>query len=740
MNMIISNMITLIFITGAYLFLFVLGPFWLRGYKLTGENVIDRLVETFLFNHVVIISMVYILTLIGIYYQFTLIIFLIFIAIGYRFWFKRKQTYLMIDKMNAYFFHIKDGSYSIKVLAGDVLKSMNSWLISVLRKIKNPFGFICMLIIFGYGAYIRCYHPLVNMFFGSSDMYLHTEWTKYLIHNIPFYAGVYPLGFHAVVAFISSIFSINVVTVMRMLGSISGMLTIFSLFYILRRTMRSTFAISVALALYVVTDIFPFWATERQFLSLPQEYGTIFLYLAAYFLYKFMKDKEKRDLICFVSAVSLTLLIHFYVTLFAALICICIFTACITYLNSKTFIKLIIGVSCALLIAVLPLATGLIKGIEFNGSMDWALSFIFGTDNEEAEAEADALIDEVNDDKITLSMLLKSPSILNNMLKKDGFYKSSNDLSLFNINWFFPYLIATGISLIMPLFKFKGRRQWVFPAFSLYSLLLCLLFILSYYNIFSIMEYSRLYVFFIYSIPLVIGVPFELLHNLLCNTKRTAKIGYIAIISAVGVTATIYITVFNRFMPLGRIWQSQYNGAVLAYYDIVDNFPKNRWIIVSSMSEYSLCLFDGYHYEMIDFIMDMQDYNKHTKLYMNAEDDVFIFIVKRPNTYLDTDLQYLGAFKPLPEIDRADVYTDLSLEYGAMKGTGMIGIYQNFNANRVLQAKAYVWAEEYIKYFPKEMTCFYEDDEIIVYRIKQNPYALNNFAISYEGNINKEGD
>ena len=40
-------------------------------------------------------------------------------------------------------------------------------------------------------------------------------------------------------------------------------------------------------------------------------------------------------------------------------------------------------------------------------------------------------------------------------------------------------------------------------------------------------------------------------------------------------------------------------------------------------------------------------------------------------------------------------------------------------------------AKAYQNYFPDEMTVFYEDDEIVVYRLKQNTYALNNLAIDY---------
>ena len=54
------------------------------------------------------------------------------------------------------------------------------------------------------------------------------------------------------------------------------------------------------------------------------------------------------------------------------------------------------------------------------------------------------------------------------------------------------------------------------------------------------------------------------------------------------------------------------------------------------------------------------------------------------------------------------------------------------NENRLaLMSKAYFWAEKYMQYFPDQMSVYYEDMDIIIYEIKQNMYALNNFAIDY---------
>lgn len=726
-----QNVIWLVIVSSAYFLMSTVIPFWLRGFRFSGKNVTDRLINTFLISNIIIILVSCLLSLAGIYYRSTLIFSLISIAAAYRFLFRRKESLDALRNFIEGFYYLKEGYYHIGVLLKNIWGNVKCAVKSIVRKITNPAEFVCTAAIFGVALYVRCYHSVTNLFFGSSDMYLHTEWIKYFMQNRPFLSGVYPFGFHATAASVSCVFGINTVTVMQMFGPVSGMLIVFSLYYILKRTMRSAFAVNIALALYVVTDLFPFWASERQFLALPQEWATAVLYLAAYFLYKYMKDKKAADLVSFSAAVSLTLLTHFFVTIYAVLICVPIFISCIIYLNRKVFTRLVIGVLCAFFVAILPLAGGLARGISFNGSMNWAISVITGT-KAEAPAESEA---EENVSPEKKESLFESVASIYHTMKNEGFFIRSYNLSILNVNWFLPYLIGAGIALIMPAFKFKDKeRQWVFPALSVYSLTLVVLFVLAFFGIFSLMEYDRLYSYFIYSVPLVIAAPVELLHNLLCgaNTKKAAKLVYIALMSAVSLSGVLYFGLNERVVQLGRVWQPQYNGAVQSYYNIVENFPKNQWIIVSSMTEYSQCLFEGYHYDAVAFLMDMNDYDGDTKIYFPSE-NVFVYAVKRPNLYRDTDIHQLGTSVTLPEYDPDDVYIDLKT-YGAKKKGGTWNIYKNPEANRVVQAKLHAWAAEYQKYFPDEMTVFYEDDEIIIYRIKQNVYALNNFAIPYKGN------
>lgn len=722
---VINNIFWLIAISFAYLALFALIPFWLRGYRLSGENVLDNLVSTLLYSHVIIILTVLLLSLAGIYYRITLILTLIIIAVGYRCLFKRKQTIETLKNLKQDINNFTEGYYHLRIIIKNLLRKPKFFLTSLISKIKNPVGLLFTIAIFGFAAYHKIYNAIDSMPFvttSSIDVYTHTEWIKYLMHNTPFYNGVYPYGYHAVIAALSDVFGINVITVIRMFGTISGMMIIFSLYYILIRTMKSAFALNVTMALYVVTDLYSFHATWRTIMALPQEYATIFLYFSGYFLYKYMKEKEVKYLISFSAAVSLIFSTHIYVLIFAFFLCVAVFVCCLVYINRKTLSRLVIGVLCGIIISMLPFVAGVLSGIPLEGSVAWAITYIT-----EGSDEITERINLETGEKIVAVKYDSFSDFLKEYTDPSGYGKAKY-ISWLNMQWFLPYLIGAVLALITPVFLFrKKERLLIFSAFSIYTLTLLSLYIMAVLEIFVLTEDYRIYMFLIYSVPLVICMPLELIYEMVNKTKKSARSVYLALMVVLASTGISYMVYDNRFMPLEKTFKMQHDGAVLAYYDIVKDYPKNNWTIISPIFEYTLCLFEGYHYELTEFIIDMDNFGEDVEVISLPTEYVFLFVEKRPIAWYKYQQNLL-------EFDEDGVYFDLRESYKDLKGWQMSRLYENYEVHCALNAKAYAWANEYKKYFPDEMTVFYEDDEIIVYRIRQNPYALNNFAIPYKGN------
>ena len=775
-----DNLLPYLLVIFAYVLIFAVIPFWLRGFRFRDENTADKLVSTLLFSHLAVIFIVCFLTLVGIYHRATLIFSLLLACFGYRYFANPNSRGAFVAR---FVFHMKNLTDSVElpqVMLKNWLGSLKMGLVLIVKKIRHPLAFLATAGIFGYRIYLTSYHSLHNQFFGTSDMYVHTQWMKHMQVNEPFHGGVYPLGFHAVVLAVADVFGFNVVTVMQMLGAVVGFMLLFSLYYLLKKTMRSAFAVNLVLALFVVPELFPNWATERHFMALPQEYGGIFLYLAAFYLWSFLNGIKERDrqggpagssiffesyelvdidglkkkgawykmpygspkwhLVHLAMAISLTLLIHPFITVFTGLLCAVIFLVHLRYVNRKAFIRLIFAAAAAFVIAVLPLAVGLLRGIPLSGSFSWATSVVTETSVEIPFGPPEPAPGNVPAGAEAASYRNVFDYIAKNLVS-GGQLNQYNDLDVY---WFVPAMVIALLGIAAGFIPFRGQeRNEIYAAFSLYSITLVILYILSFLRIFALMEFSRLFAYFIYSLPLSLAVLPELFSSLLTGQeealtgtrrqrdkkKLLAKMRravYFGAVFVISVAGSLVIYQNYGLQRLQRVSLMQYNGAIKAYYQIRKEFPRNQWMIISSFAEYTQVLFDGYHYNISDFILDLEFGNPDEPLEIEAE-NVFLYIVKKPNKYnYITSLVRLGEDPGLPYYDPAWADADLRIEAWDHNS---YSIYSDLRLTGVLQAKAEAWAGEFKKNFPAEMSVYYDDEDIMVYRIKQNVYDLNDFRV-----------
>ena len=731
-----ANLPEYLAVLGAYCTIFIAIPFWLRGYKFRHPNAIDKMVSTLLFSNLTVIMAVYFLTILGIYYRITLILLLLLICFFYRYF---KSPDKRWKSLSRFFFHLKNLADSVElssVMFRNLLFSVRQGIAMIIRKIRNPIALIILIGIFGFYMYITGYHSLENMFFGTSDMYLHTEWIKYMQVNSPFAGGVYPMGIHAVMMVITDVFGFNIVTVMRMFGTIVAFLMMYSIFYLLQNTMRSSFAICFSLGIYGVSALFPYYATERSFLALPQEYAAVFLYLAAYHFWMYLKTaKESKGetaplffeshqvvdigrlkkmkpykmpydspnwyLVHFLVSVALTASIHPFMTGFAALICLMIFITHFKYINRQVFLRLASAVGIGVALAIVPLAIGLLKGIPLNNSFLWAASVV---------------ADQSSADPMQGNLFVRLQSL--------ELFDKGHGL---DPQWFIPYLTFCFLGIISAFFRYQNReRSEIFAAFSCYSLLLCLLYALAVTDIFKVLETSRLYAYFNYSLPLIFAITPDLLHALFDGAKANRskwKGVYYGLVAVIAISLSFVLYNQYGFRTLQRVVKMQQNGAVTAYYQIKKEYPKNTWLIISSFVEYPQTLNEGYHYEMSEFIFELNDITDEP-LHIDAE-NIFLFITKRANDY--RYIVFLGEEDELKPLDPKLAEIDFQR---AAFGHDKISIYYDVDLNNLMQAKALAWAQEYQTYFPDEMELYYEDEDVIVYRFKQNIYELNDFRMT----------
>ena len=192
-----------------------------------------------------------------------------------------------------------------------------------------------------------------------------------------------------------------------------------------------------------------------------------------------------------------------------------------------------------------------------------------------------------------------------------------------------------------------------------------------------------------------------------------------------------YIGMNGMEKELPTVYYFQTTGAMKATCDIIKHYEKDSWTIVSPVNETTLTYNHGYHYELWDFITELEHYQEGMELYIPTE-YVFFYVEKMP-------IQLYGySFSVNDKILRKRDSVSVEAAMGEI-GHDYKKADEYYKYKRMqLMSRMYYWTKAYQKYFPDEMTVFYEDDEIVVYRLKQNTYALNNLAINYRKELSYE--
>lgn len=169
------------------------------------------------------------------------------------------------------------------------------------------------------------------------------------------------------------------------------------------------------------------------------------------------------------------------------------------------------------------------------------------------------------------------------------------------------------------------------------------------------------------------------------------------------------------------------NGAIICLTNILNTEEKNTWTVVSAGDEREMIHTDGSHVESLDFLEAVEDTASAELLYIPTE-DVFFFIEKRP---LSGETQGLrdaftktGAERDM--ISESDAAQTLDYSAGSENYKG--------SARKILMAKMYAWVQKYQEMFPESCSAWYEDDEFLCVRVRQNPYRLQNFDTGFSYN------
>ena len=167
------------------------------------------------------------------------------------------------------------------------------------------------------------------------------------------------------------------------------------------------------------------------------------------------------------------------------------------------------------------------------------------------------------------------------------------------------------------------------------------------------------------------------------------------------------------------------NENIVCLTNIIKGERDDSWTIVSATDETQMGFDHGFHYETINFLEDMENYDARTMIRIPTE-KVYFFIEKNPVNY---SITYPGSGQAVSEAGAAVKLPENS----------GIRMYQG-DKRWTVMSRMYYWAQEFQRLYPNEMEVYLETERFICYRIEQNPYRLYNFAIDYGYNTADYGE
>ncbi|WBW98606.1 hypothetical protein [Oceanirhabdus sp. W0125-5] len=701
------------------------------------KSIFTRFVIYMIVGNFYVMNIVFILSYLNIFNRAVLIIALLFTTVFIRIILDKEDAKRIYIDSKETIKHLLNGEYGVKLFFYrkflNIRLSIKSFCNEVFK--GNKLEWIILLAIIGYNIYYFYYNSINFVSFGAPDEEVHLYWIQSLIGGKIFPDGVYPHGFHNIVSAITVVFGFKAVTVMNSFGVVSMVLIMTMLYFGLRKILEAKYAALFGIMVYSTVNIYDIESIYRFQFSIPQEYGMIMLMPMAIFLFRYLEDKKISDLVFFGMCLSMTVSIHFYLTIIALVLCLSIG---IVYLyriiKKRLLMKLILCGILSAVVAIAPLAVGLAMGNEMEQSMNWAVRVIQGKEyssNDESNEQKNEIKNEIKNDEKDQNMEEIKPLSKWESFLVDAKHDINKFVFLdFRVLYIFLSLIALTIlySMRFAIFKNKKEENLYQLTFAIYGLFLIFLMLCRALKIPTLMEPKRVAIFFAYLSPFFIAMPFEVLSGTFGKGENGKKCSIITLIS---IPVCIFIIVNLGFLrPLPPFYYFQTKGAMINDLDIMEKFNDHEWTIVSPVNDISVIQNNGYHYELSDFILKQENWNEDIEIRVPTK-YVFIYIEKRPL------ILYGWRFnKDDKGIINRDMVTYEDAQETLERGMENNEYYKEHR--KILMSKAYYWAEEYKKYFPKEMSVYYEDDEIIVYKIVQNEYALNNFSINYGANEKRD--
>ncbi|MCI9440780.1 MAG: hypothetical protein HFH15_06000 [Ruminococcus sp.] len=665
-------------------------------------------------------------------------------------------------------FHLITGTYGLKLFLYKGIRKIFQWIRKQISEgwnlIHDHFlEYMILLIVVLYGMIYFSYGVFQDYNYGFGDMYVHHQWIQGLVDGKIFYDGVYPEAMHCFIYCLHVLFGIRLYSCILFLAGIHVFVFLISIYALLKEVFQWKYTPLFVLIIFLTIDLMcinEVYSMSRLQWTIPQEFGLFIQFLCALYLIRYLKSsntiiKKKfsgkyywnEHLLLFMLLLSASISIHFYTTIMAFLLC---FSFAVFFwkrvFKKERFIPLVLSVLCAVFISVMPMAAALMSGIPFQASIDWAVGVMHydhSQDGEELieEEEKKEEKDDVakNTDNMTLAEKIKDKI----WILYEGAY-----VELYREERAFWIIASTALASILWLIYrmnrirekfFKKRLSEICFDGYLPIIIASILYMVVYASeglgIPQLIAGSRLCSSKQVLILAVIAMPVDMIFSLLALFCRDYILQIGSIVAAAGIYCSAIIS--GNFHGYLYCEFSRYNAAVMVTNSIINNFPKNSYVIVSPTDEVYQIIQYGRHEELLTFFQKMEkgDYKLPTEY-------VFLYIEKKPIQYGQSHFftgpgwlaeEKYAKFYSSEVSQCPEIYTSKISEREAFKNILLYErpflTYRTLESRTILETKAYLWCQNFSKLYPFEVSTYYEDNDFVCYYFKQNPYALYDLAI-----------
>lgn len=661
---------------------------------------------------------------------------LVLLPLGIKAYLERKRFFDALDRWNETKRDLSLGVYGNRRFAKDIRNKLFNCLKKLYRSyLKGNWAEIIMVLavlVFVIGFFGE--YKFTSSAYGHTDEETHLYWIQSLVKNNVFPVGMYPHGMHFLTAEISLMMDISPVATYLNFSVSSTVLVFLAFYFFMRTALSSRSAAWIGWAIFTVCDIFHSVTYFRYQFSFPMEFGLVSFAFMFMGLIYYIREKDRGSWWLFVLSLTWSFQAHFYVTIFAGIICVAFgIVFLVKMLRERILHKVLAGGILGLIIAVLPFGIGYLKGYEFERSIGWALGIMEGRDmsDEFQTAEDMAEPEEEKEDSkedtgpaYSLSAIRDANSGMRTMV---GILTDACIRKGASAKFILVLFAGTLIYGILGLIFSREKEKYLLYLFlALAWGLTAVLYSCHLVGLPALVEMYRAASFLAIMTALLFAMPFQLLYDL-CRWGKVPLAGAEWIVLAAGGLGIGALAAEDKLK-----WERYYEitateADMQTCMRVMEEYEDQKWTIISPTNDVSAIINNGFHYEIMDLVDKLDEGKK--EIYIPTP---YIFVV--------VENQVMRYYESKRMIDRSDVITYTlpvskkeALTDLDIPDEGSDGRDRLYYFNRpTLMSKLYYWMEKIKQVFPNAVSVYYEDECCTVYKLEQDEYFLLNLALDYQ--------